>query len=146
MTASFAAVQASYRAAVSLSHAQAVTRLYRKSLRTLDSWFPHRSAFNERACEVRARFDAAKPLAAGSGAVQRLLREAHEELAQWTHPDAYTVPYMPGGTKFMRNPPLPLHVCYPDGLPEGVEDIAPKDVNGIQVRLARPPTRAPALC
>ena len=22
---------------------------------------------------------------------------------------------MPGGTKFMRNPPLPMDVCFPDG-------------------------------
>jgi len=26
---------------------------------------------------------------------------------------------MPGGSLFMRNPPLPLSVCYPDGVPEG---------------------------
>ena len=51
----------------------------------------------------------------------------------------YTQPYMPGGTKFMRNPPLPLAVCYPDGLPAGVEDIATKDVNGIQVPLSAQP-------
>jgi hypothetical protein len=28
---------------------------------------------------------------------------------------------MPGGSLFMRNPPLPLSVCYPHGLPEGIE-------------------------
>jgi hypothetical protein len=32
-----------------------------------------------------------------------------------THPDMYKVPYMPGGSKYMRNPPLPLSVCFPDG-------------------------------
>lgn len=27
----------------------------------------------------------------------------------------YKVPYMPGGSKFMRNPPPPISVCFPDG-------------------------------
>jgi NADH dehydrogenase (ubiquinone) 1 beta subcomplex subunit 9 len=139
MTASFAAVQASYRAGEALSHRQTVTRLYRRSLRLLESWTPHRGSFNEQASVLRARFDANKRLdaeGAGAGAVARLVREAQEEAARWTHPDMYTVPYMPGGTKFMRNPPLPLSVCYPDGLPHGVEEIASKDVNGIQLPMS----------
>ena len=139
MTASFAAVQASYRAVESLSHRQTVTRLYRRSLRLLESWTPHRGSFNEQASALRARFDANARLdpAADAGALARLVREAQAEAAAWTHPDQYTLPYMPGGTKFMRNPPLPLSVCYPDGLPAGVEEIASKDVNGIQVRRCR---------
>jgi len=36
-------------------------------------------------------------------------------LFTWTHPDRYVVPYMPGGSKFMRNPPVPMSVCFPDG-------------------------------
>jgi NADH dehydrogenase (ubiquinone) 1 beta subcomplex subunit 9 len=136
---SFAGVQASYRAALQLSHAQTVTRLYRRSLRLADSWHPHRGAFLDVAAGLRARFDAARALAPESGAARRLLREGEEEAGRWAHPDQYTVPYMPGGTKFMRNPPLPLAVCYPDGLPAGVEDIAPKDVNGIQVPMSAQP-------
>ena len=31
---------------------------------------------------------------------------------------------MPGGSLFMRNPPLPLSVCYPGGLPAGVSPLA----------------------
>jgi hypothetical protein len=27
----------------------------------------------------------------------------------------YCLPIMPGGSKFMRNPPLPMSVCFPDG-------------------------------
>ena len=27
---------------------------------------------------------------------------------------------MPGGSLFMRNPPLPLEVLYPYGIPEGI--------------------------
>ena len=29
--------------------------------------------------------------------------------------DRYCIPYMPGGSLFMRNPPPPLEVCFPDG-------------------------------
>ena len=29
--------------------------------------------------------------------------------------DPYCNPVMPGGSKFMRNPPLPMDVCFPDG-------------------------------
>jgi hypothetical protein len=36
--------------------------------------------------------------------------------------DKYIPAYMPGGSLFMRNPPLPLSVCYPDGLPEGLKE------------------------
>jgi len=43
------------------------------------------------------------------------------------------LPYMPGGTSFMRNPPLPLSVCYPDGLPAGVEDIPEVNIDMTQV-------------
>ena len=27
----------------------------------------------------------------------------------------YVIPFMPGGSKFMRNPPPPMSVCFPDG-------------------------------
>ena len=87
-------------------------------------------ARDEKLVDANARLDPA----ADAGALARLVREAQAEAAAWTHPDQYTLPYMPGGTKFMRNPPLPLSVCYPDGLPAGVEEIASTDVNGIQVR------------
>ena len=136
---SFYAVQSTYRSVITLTHKQSVTRLYRRSLRLADSWLPNRGMFLEKALQLRSRFDAAKGFSAESGIAKRLLREGEEEAQQWTHPDQYCVPYMPGGTKFMRNPPLPLSVCYPDGLPQGVEDIAPKDVNGIQVPMSAQP-------
>jgi hypothetical protein len=44
----------------------------------------------------------------------RLIREAEEHLSEMSHPDKYIPAYMPGGSLFMRNPPLPLSVCYPD--------------------------------
>ena len=60
------------------------------------------------AAALRARFDAAA--SATPAAAARLLREGEEEALRATHPDLYTVAYMPGGSKFMRNPPLPLGV------------------------------------
>ena len=68
----------------------------------------------------------------------RLLREGEEELTTWIHPDMWTNPYMPGGSKFMRNPPPPLRAIFPDGIPEEY-NLAPKDVNGIQVPMSATP-------
>lgn len=42
-------------------------------------------------------------------------QEAKAELHSNTHPDPYCVPFMPGGSLFMRNPPIPMEVCFPDG-------------------------------
>lgn len=38
------------------------------------------------------------------------MREGEEKLASFTHPDPWVNPYMPGGSRFMRNPALPLKV------------------------------------
>jgi hypothetical protein len=42
-------------------------------------------------------------------------QEGQDELFSNSHPDLYCLPIMPGGSKFMRNPPLPMSVCFPDG-------------------------------
>lgn len=47
-------------------------------------------------------------------------------------------PYMPGGSKFMRNPPPPLRAIFPEGIPAEY-NIAPKDINGIQVPMSATP-------
>ena len=73
------------------------------------------------------------PLAWPRSTAARLLREADAELATWTHPDPYVVPYMPGGSKFMRNPPPPLSLVFPHGVPPEY-DIAPQTVHYVQVR------------
>ena len=53
---------------------------------------------------------------------KRLVREAQEKVAHYTHPDRYIFNYMPGGTLYMRNAPIPLDVCFPDGkIPDDVE-------------------------
>ncbi len=78
------------------------------------------------------------PLAPLPSLSARLLREGEEELFAWIHPDMWTNPYMPGGSKFMRNPPPPLRAIFPDGIPEEY-NLAPKDINGIQVPMSATP-------
>jgi NADH dehydrogenase (ubiquinone) 1 beta subcomplex subunit 9 len=90
-----------------------VARLYRHSLRTLLSWAVDRDIFNEEATKLRHRFDASRGVSAA--AATRLLKEGHDELFAWMHPDPYCLPTQPGGSKFMRNPPPPMSVCFPDG-------------------------------
>jgi hypothetical protein len=45
---------------------------------------------------------------------------------------------MPGGSKFMRNAPVPLEAVFPDGVPPEY-NFASKDVNGIQVPMSAQP-------
>jgi len=111
MNSAFSAVRGELIAKVGpITHQQRVTRLYRHSLKVLQSWAIDRSIINDEATKIRARFDAGKD--AGDGAARRLLREGEEELKQWAHPDMYTIPWMAGGSKFMRNPPPPYELVY----------------------------------
>jgi NADH dehydrogenase (ubiquinone) 1 beta subcomplex subunit 9 len=50
-----------------LSHKQTVTRLYKKSLKTLESWAIDRRLWNEEACKIRAEFDKNKSFDPNSG-------------------------------------------------------------------------------
>ncbi|OQR80735.1 hypothetical protein ACHHYP_17265 [Achlya hypogyna] len=115
-------------AAPTLTHKQQVTRLYKRSLKLLDSWAIDRRLWNEEATLIRAQFDANKN--ASAAVAERLISDAHKKMAEFTHPDPYTVVHMPGGSKFMRNPPLPLEVCFPDGIiPDDVEVSPLKYIN-----------------
>ena len=94
-----------------------VARLYRKGLRILGSWAVDRQVFLNEADKLRAEFEANR--SANPALCVRLFKEAEERVVEFTHPDPYCVPGMPGGSLFMRNPPLPMSVCFPDGdLPE----------------------------
>ena len=55
-----------------------------------------------------------------SAKTARLMREAKERLESNINPDPYIRNYMPSGSLFMRNPPIPLEALYPDGIPEGM--------------------------
>ena len=71
-----------------LSHAQKVTRLYRKSLKHLLSWTIDRALWRQQALELRARFDAHKDLRDMKKAVH-LLEDGEEEFNYLKHPDPY---------------------------------------------------------
>ena len=95
-------------------------RLYRKSLKTCNSWCVDRIIWLEEANKIRDEFESNRD--ANPAKTIRLVEAAEARFVEFTHPDNYCVPEMPGGSKFMRNPPLPLEVCYPDGdFPEGVQ-------------------------
>jgi len=96
-----------------LTQNQEVARLYRKGLKVLSSWAIDREIWLTEAETLRARFDAER--GCSSARRVRLMREAKAEMVEKTHPDPYCVAFMPGGTLFMRNPPLPRDVCFPDG-------------------------------
>ena len=54
-------------AAPQLSHKQKVQRIYKKSLKTLDSWVIDRRLWNEEATKIRAEFDGNRELDPESG-------------------------------------------------------------------------------
>ena len=90
-----------------------MARLYKHSLKALNDWAISRDVFLEEAANLRARFDASRNSSAEQA--HKLLIEGQAELAEYTHPDPYRIPHMPGGSMFMRNPPLPMDICFPDG-------------------------------
>jgi NADH dehydrogenase (ubiquinone) 1 beta subcomplex subunit 9 len=90
---------------------------YRRSLRLLDSWAISRDIFNTEGEEIRRQFDSNKHLDPNSAECDRVMKEAYQKLADYYHPDQYTVPYMPGSSKFMRNAPPALKAVFPDGIP-----------------------------
>lgn len=71
-----------------LSHAQKVTRLYRKSLKHLLSWSIYRAIWRQEALELRGRFDETKHIKDVAKAA-RLLEQGEIEFNKWKHPDPY---------------------------------------------------------
>uniref|UniRef100_A0A6U4KWM9 NADH dehydrogenase [ubiquinone] 1 beta subcomplex subunit 9 n=1 Tax=Phaeomonas parva TaxID=124430 RepID=A0A6U4KWM9_9STRA len=109
-------------------HNQRVMRLYRQGLKCLNSWAIEREIWNDKAADLRARFDKLAHLEPTSKAAIKALEAGEEELFTWDHPDRYIPAYMPGGSLFMRNPTPPKELVYPNGMPEGEEPF-PESVN-----------------
>ncbi|KAJ1450087.1 hypothetical protein M885DRAFT_448463 [Pelagophyceae sp. CCMP2097] len=103
------------------SHTQRVCRLYKQALKTTLDWAVKRSIWAREADKLRIEFDEGAKLPLGSAKAIFLINEAERRLAARIHPEPYVLPYMPGGSKFMRNAPLPLEVCWDgrDNIPEG---------------------------
>ncbi len=70
-----------------LSHAQKVTRLYRKSLKNMLSWTIIRQVWREDACELRAIFDENKHV--DMAEARRMLERGEMVFERHKHPDPY---------------------------------------------------------
>lgn len=71
-----------------LTHAQKVTRLYRKSLKHLLSWKIYRSAWRLEALDLRSIFDENKKIKDVAKATS-LLEQGEACFNMWKHPDPY---------------------------------------------------------
>ena len=56
--------------------------------------------------KIRARFEANRHLT-DPMQIETTLRSGEAEFQKWRHPDPYTTPYLFGGSRYMRNPPMP---------------------------------------
>ena len=66
------------------------------------------------------------------------MQETEKELFAKTHPDVYVVPWMPGGSKFMRNPPLPVESCFEGEIPE---DVVCSPVSAVNIDMSPLPVK-----
>lgn len=73
---------------MALTHAQQVTRLYRKSLKHLLSWCIDRQTWRKEALDLRAKFDANKDIRDVKQATA-LLQQGEEVFRRNMHPDPY---------------------------------------------------------
>lgn len=90
-------------AQIGASHTLRVTRLYRASLKNLMNWTVWRELWIEKGFELRAKFDANKHIT-DPRKIEKLLSAGEAELKALAHPDPYTLPHMPGGSKYQRHP------------------------------------------
>ncbi|KAK9690994.1 hypothetical protein RND81_09G169700 [Saponaria officinalis] len=98
---------------------QRVRILYRRSLRDTLNWAVHRHLFYQDADELRKKFDAQKNVE-DLDTIDRMIAHGEAEYNKWRHPDPYTVPWAPGGSKFCRNPEPPkgIEIIYDYGQEE----------------------------
>ena len=114
-----------------LSHAQKVTRLYRKTLKNMLSWTVQREMWRKEACELRATFDANKNV--DMARAIKLLEEGEAEFQRHKHPDPYIgkvygvaligVKVQLGGTKKIHNGTRPFHLMPPPPPPPMVKGL-----------------------
>ncbi|KAG0136068.1 hypothetical protein HOY82DRAFT_576615 [Tuber indicum] len=92
-----------------------VKSLYRRSLKLSLDWSIRRDVWRPQALNIRELFEANRDVREPRQ-LSIILQEAEEALERWKHPDPYTAPTAPGGSKYERNlpcpildPPAPLH-------------------------------------
>ncbi|TVY59221.1 NADH dehydrogenase [ubiquinone] 1 beta subcomplex subunit [Lachnellula suecica] len=87
-----------------MSTKQAVSSLYRRSLKLALDWSVHRYLWRGQALYIRSLFEANKNVRD-----PRQQRAKTEDLLEkWKHPDPYHAPTAPGGSKYERNLPAPI--------------------------------------
>lgn len=91
-------------------HKQRVCTLYYRALKTQLSWVVSREAFNEVARDLRNQIEAHRH-EADPRRINILVSKFEDRLKQYAHPDPYTLPTDPGGTKWERNVPVPEEAC-----------------------------------
>ncbi|XP_002737953.1 NADH dehydrogenase [ubiquinone] 1 beta subcomplex subunit 9-like [Saccoglossus kowalevskii] len=89
-----------------LTHSQRVLRLYKKSLRHIESYCHSRHRFRYQATLLRARFDENKDEKDMMKAA-RLLQEGEGEFYKNQHPQPYIFIDSPEGTRHERDLPAP---------------------------------------
>ncbi|PCD18093.1 hypothetical protein FGRA07_07561 [Fusarium graminearum] len=108
-----------------MSTRRAALSLYRRSLKLALDWAVHRHLWRGQALYIRSLFEANRSVTdprhqrVGSYGlvegdtradvvIQALLTETEKLLESWKHPDPYTPPTAPGGSKYERNLPSPV--------------------------------------
>jgi len=90
-----------------MKNKQAVTSLYRRSLKLALDWAVHRYIWRGQAQYIRSLFETNRDVR--EPRQQRVLfQEAEALLEKWKHPDPYRPPTAPGGSKYERNIPPPI--------------------------------------
>lgn len=83
--------------------------LYRRTLKSVDTWITHRSLFMEEARKIRAEFEENRnvkdPVKASF-----LLDRGYYWLNEYPHPETYVLPWMLDGSMYLRSEPLPPEV------------------------------------
>ncbi|KHJ31762.1 putative lyr family protein [Erysiphe necator] len=90
-----------------MNNKQIVSSLYRRALKLSLDWAVHRNLWRGQALYIRSLFEANKSIQ-DPRMQQDLFRETEEILDEWKHPDPYSPPTAPGGSKYERNLPAPI--------------------------------------
>ncbi|KAI9217050.1 hypothetical protein BC828DRAFT_408862 [Blastocladiella britannica] len=90
-------------------HTLRVRALYRRSLRTVFDWAKSRDSYRQTAIHVRYMFDDNKAIT-NPKLLAELMANADAHLDSVSHPEPYSYPTSPNGSKFERNVPVPLHI------------------------------------
>ncbi|KAI5116283.1 hypothetical protein M0805_009934 [Coniferiporia weirii] len=95
----------------SAAHRFYVKSLYKRILKNELDWTVRRDLWRWKAAQVRAEFEQNRNVH-DPRALAVILEKAEADLASKKHPDPYTVPVSPGGSKWERNLPPKMGPIY----------------------------------